>query len=194
MKSVKSEDRPLGAKGSVLNIDTGLLRRLRPVETAAEALAVALIRNECRRWMTHNTHALDVKQQMDFLNHELRRRRPAPRFCLLIVEGRRAPEDWIPMGYAVLRRDRRRLWLTGGLATPFRGQGHGRWLFTTLLRLAEVADWEPWLEVRKSNRRALRLYQSLGYAEVQSSKFKVKKGVLVMRRPRTKNHESTTKP
>lgn len=166
--------------------------RLRPVETATEALAVALIRNECRRWMTRNTRALDVGQQLEFFRNTRRRR---PRHLLLVVERaettlrptrtRRMGDsamEWVPAGYAVLRREGRQIWLTGGLAAPFRGRGLGRQIFTKLTQIVEIVKKEAWLEVRKSNRRALRLYRSLGFEEVPGSKFKVQKGVLVMRR------------
>lgn len=125
---------------------------LEPVKNYAEALAVALIRNECCRWMTHNDKPLNVTQQLRFFERLKHDKKLALFIC-------RAGD--VPCGYALIKRVGRKAWLTAGIATLFRGKGFGRFVFQTLIWLC--GSRQKWLEVLRTNRRAIRLYKNLGF-------------------------------
>lgn len=132
--------------------------KLVPVSTPERALAVALIRNECRKYMTHDTTALSVKRQIQFFNHTLAKKG----IYVFVAKHKR-----MPIGYAVLRLVNDAVWITGGLANGFRGKGLGKQLFKSILRLAPRPVW---LDVRRSNKRAIHLYLKLGFRIIRSTR------------------------
>jgi ribosomal protein S18 acetylase RimI-like enzyme len=132
---------------------------LEHVTSYEEAYTVALIRNECREWMTLDREVLDVKRQKEFYEGLKDRRN----IFLFIVR-----EHAEPCGYAVMQIEGKRACLTGGLALPYRGKGLGRQLFTMLIANAQRRRLQPWLEVLKTNERAIGLYKSLGFKTVGS--------------------------
>lgn len=131
------------------------------VKDHTEALAVAMIRNECRHWMTNDTSALDVARQYEFFD----KIRNDSKLWLFIafLEG-------VPCGYGVLKLHRNKACLTGGLATPFRGRGIGKQLFSMLRCAACDMGRKPWLTVLRSNERAVRLYIKLGFHITKATK------------------------
>jgi ribosomal protein S18 acetylase RimI-like enzyme len=129
---------------------------LEHVTTYEEAYTVALIRNECREWMTLDGNVLDVKRQKEFYEQ-------LPREDMILFIAR---EDIEPVGYGVLRIEENRGCLTGGLAEPYRGKGLGRELFRQLIHSALRRNLHPWLEVLNMNARAIGLYNSLGFVQV----------------------------
>lgn len=132
------------------------------VKTYEEALAVALIRNECRQWMTNNNCLIGVGEQLAFFK---KIRSGRCRMFLFIVR-----EDGEPIGYGVLKINRNRACLTGGLAEVFRGKGLGKKLFRTLRDMAVLLNKKPWLTVLRSNMKAVRLYTHLGFHITKATK------------------------
>lgn len=136
---------------------------LEPVTSYAEAFAVALIRNECCRWMTHNNKPIAVGQQVQFYRRLIRSEKL--RLFLLRIEP-----DGAPCGYALTKKSGYKVWLTAGIATAFRQRGFGRHVFKTLIKLCDGT--KPWLEVLRTNYRAIRLYHSLGFV-IRKTKPKI---------------------
>lgn len=136
---------------------------LEPVITYEEALAVALIRNECCRWMTGNSKRLTVGEQLAFFA----KIQKSNGWCFLLARNER-----VPCGYAIIRKlDKNRACLTGGLAECFRGEGLGKMLFKRILSWCEVVAFgKPWLEVLRTNRRAINLYRSLGFTVTRKTR------------------------
>jgi GNAT superfamily N-acetyltransferase len=129
------------------------------VQSGVQALAVALIRNECREFMTNDTSALDVGRQLEFYR-KLQKPKSASTLYIMFT----AHECFVPCGYGILKRGPgRKVCLTGGLAKPFRGQGLGKALFQGLINIATKKHLRPWLTVLRSNQRAVRLYLKLGF-------------------------------
>lgn len=64
----------------------------------------------------------------------------------------------------------------GDIEEGFRGRGLGRKLFETLIALCQhtYGAEKIWLEVLPSNHRAINLYVSLGFQEVERSKNKIR--------------------
>lgn len=128
---------------------------LEHVTTYEEAYTVALIRNECRQWMTVDNTELDVSRQKAFFEQ-------LPREDLILFIARNDAE---PVGYGLIKIEEKRGCLTGGLAEPHRGKGLGRELFRQILHSALRRDLHPWLEVLNTNGHAIGLYKSLGFVQ-----------------------------
>lgn len=120
-----------------------------PVKTLEEAFAVALIRNECRLFLTGNRKAITTSEQEDFFVWT-----PSG-ITLYIVRS-----IGVPCGYALIRKDGKRRWITGCITKRYRGIGLGRRLF---MHLRRAAGNNAVLSVLRSNKRAIRLYRSLGF-------------------------------
>jgi ribosomal protein S18 acetylase RimI-like enzyme len=128
--------------------------KIRRVQDFAEAYACALIRNECRQWMTNDTKVIGVGEQVEFFKRVWRNN--SPRFFI-------ACYGYVPVGYAIIKVEGKSACLTGGIAKDFRGRGLGRELFEYLIAYCIAGRLKPWLSVLRSNRRAIRLYKSLGF-------------------------------
>lgn len=75
-------------------------------------------------------------------------------------------------GYGLIRKSEGKTWLSGGLLPRHRGRGLGRALFAHLVARVRSACY---LEVLKSNFRARRTYEALGFVVVD-----IRPKVLVM--------------
>jgi len=140
---------------------------IKPVTKMSEALSMAMIRNECREWMTRNTERIGPLSQLRWW----RKVRSDPHWMLYLM--------WIngtPIGYGIIRYADHKHWVTGGIVTSARGHGHGRKLFARLTEIATDGSY-AYLEVKKDNRRAVELYRSLGYRYLGEPR----PGVLLMR-------------
>lgn len=126
------------------------------VKTQEEALAVALIRNECRKYLTGNKNSIGVMEQLEFFHNM-----PAGTSLYLIKHLE------MPCGYALIRNEGKSKCITGCLIKEFRGYGIGRKLFQWLTCRAGP---NVILNVLKSNKRAVQLYFSLGFKVYKKSK------------------------
>lgn len=131
------------------------------VTTYEEAFAVALIRNECRHFMTNDTSELNVERQIAFF--EKLQTNMNPLLFIMRVNS-------VPCGYGLVQIKGKRACLTGGLATTFRSKGLGHKLFWALITAACDRGYKPWLTVLRSNERALRLYTKLGFHITDATK------------------------
>lgn len=116
--------------------------------------AMRQIRNACREFMTRDTHEITEEEQAAWVEG-LDRAACCP--CLLFVKGE-------PIGYGLLRKEGEQWWLSGGLLPEWRGKGWGTILFGLLLM---KAPRPVYLEVKLSNRKAVRLYAKLGFTPTQ---------------------------
>jgi ribosomal protein S18 acetylase RimI-like enzyme len=118
--------------------------------TLRDFMAVRKIRNDCRQFMTRDQHYISVFDQVKFW---LWHRRPSATYRVYLgtVNGK-------PAAYGIVRGHL----VSGGLLSAYRGQGHGRTLFT---RLTHQAAQPALLEVLASNIHAQSLYASLGYVQ-----------------------------
>jgi ribosomal protein S18 acetylase RimI-like enzyme len=143
----------------------------RRVASLDDALEVALVRNSCREFMTHDQREIDPQSQTKWwgsVDHE------RYRLFLLLADGSLA-------GFGVVRSDER-AWLTGGLVPGARGRGLGTRLFELLCdETARLSYSEAWLDVFESNERAVRLYEKLGFERVSSAD-----GIIVMKKSLSK--------
>ena len=117
---------------------------------------VRCLRNTVRKFMTGNTNEITMKQQIEWfsgLDHG--------KFKLYIYtsSGRMA-------GYGIVRVEGDKVLLTGAIDEKFRGIGLGKDLFRKLMLEAYDMPGKVSLEVNGSNVRAINLYKSIGFTQV----------------------------
>lgn len=121
---------------------------------------MADIRNECREWMTNDTSYIGTTRQvLWFFNDYLPAFKRGDMLASLLYDDANVP---VAFGIRAFRESR---WVvTGGVATVYRGRGHGHRMFTDL----SVGFPETWLDVLTDNTRAIALYESLGFKFISS--------------------------
>lgn len=126
---------------------------IRPVTTFGEAQIMRSIRNECRDYMTNDTSHISFFRQARWW----RKVKDDPNWWLYLL--------WYngsPIGYGIVRVKAGVHWLSGGIIEQSRGHGFGRKLFGDMTDIVTRGS-TAYLEVLRSNTRARRLYESLGY-------------------------------
>lgn len=129
------------------------------VKTIDQALIIALVRNECCKWMTGNQKVIDVGQQEKFF----KRLTKSHEFCAYLFRF-----NGNPCGYGIMRFECNEVLLTIGLAKHYRNRGLGA--VAIRLMMGIFCDYAIKLSVLKSNRRAIRLYKKLGFKIVRKTR------------------------
>jgi len=128
----------------------------RPVASDEDIETMRCIRNLCRQFMTRHRNEITQAEQLRWWQHL---DHGQVRCYLFDYEG-------IAIGYGLIKMERLSpcgeeiVWLTGGLLPAYRGKGLGEQLFRQLIYLSSR---RPWLEVRRENERARKLYEKLGF-------------------------------
>lgn len=119
------------------------------------------IRNQVRDFMTKDTAEISAEQQQRWSRDPTIGFTTVPYLYLLLPATR--------VGYGIRRQDpitADRWWLTGALLEQYRGRGLGEQLFRHLIADLPAGAGAA-LEVRISNLPARRLYEKLGFVEIQ---------------------------
>lgn len=135
--------------------------RLEPVETDAQAEHMRRIRNSVRHFMTRNQNFISWRDQHLWFNSVY-----LPQFNEGVMEAFLARSGDVLVGYGIVAVKEGRQWITGAISASSRGRGLGRQLFEQLTLKACENSPDVWLEVLKTNKRALSLYLSLQYSVV----------------------------
>ncbi len=131
--------------------------QFRPAESLRDFMVVRRIRNSCREFMTREQgHISYVDQLLFFVKYHILEK------MRLMYIG----EDkyYRPVAYGLISYDEHLMpWVSGGVLPSLRGKGYGSQLFKFL-----SSEWHMpvYLEVLESNKRALKLYTSLGFQEI----------------------------
>jgi ribosomal protein S18 acetylase RimI-like enzyme len=115
-------------------------------------MEIRQIRNENREFLTGNDKHIGWLEQAYFWL------RQNPLYSLYVGKILDAV-----VGYGAVRLDERKAWLTGVVSEDWQGEGLGRQMFTFL---STVAPKPVYLDVFRSNIKALTLYRSLGFVVV----------------------------
>ena len=126
-----------------------------------ELEAAREIRNSVREFMTNNRDSITKSEQIAWYNtldHS--------RFRLFLFEAGR-----VPIGYGIINTAYTPYpMLTGAILKSYQGLGFGRELFSGLLNITnQQYEQRAALDVLRTNERAIKFYQSLGFIEEASS-------------------------
>ena len=135
------------------------------INSLNDALTVRSIRNACREFMTRDTDKIGIFQQLKWWRAY--KNQNSQQCCLL-------RDDRKPIGYGLIRAVDDKCWLSGGLIPEVRGKGLGKQLFQFLINQSQSSML--FLEVRKLNTTAYKLYQKLGFKKVSEED-----GIVVMK-------------
>lgn len=146
---------------------------LEPIKNVLDALVLKNIRNDCRFFMTSDISEIGILREINwYFKHYLKENKKDSLYCYLFkVDG----DD---LGFAKIRKDENKYWITGGLKKSRRGRGEGKILFS--LMLDKLSGKKVWLEVLETNRVALNLYKKLGF-KPQRKIIKNEKKIIVMK-------------
>lgn len=131
------------------------------VTEPVEVEVVRLLRNQCRAYMTRDTHDIGPAEQQLWwsrLDHEANRL-----FLFFVTDTTEYATGTTAVGYGFCRKLGGTWWVSGGLASAWQGKGLGKKLFGFLL---EQTGLPCWLEVLEHNARAFNTYRALGFVEV----------------------------
>lgn len=127
------------------------------VETEEEAELLRTIRNQCREYMTRNTDVITAEQQKAWFKtaHD--------RYDLFIVYAMEYGAAVVFAGYGVIHKNIDESLVTGGFLPDYRNRGLGQDLFKFLTENSVKRKVPVRLEVLKTNVRAFKVYEKLGY-------------------------------
>jgi GNAT superfamily N-acetyltransferase len=131
---------------------------LYPAYTLNEAETMRQVRNTCREFMTGAQREITIEDQERWFKLIDRQWIKPYVFCRL------APS--MQIGFGLIRYDRKKWWLSGGLLPEWRDKGYGRHLFNGLANIVNMElSADCWLAVFKDNVRAIKTYQSIGFVD-----------------------------
>jgi ribosomal protein S18 acetylase RimI-like enzyme len=139
---------------------------LSPIENLEQVEKVRLIRNDCCEFMTRHQNKITKEQQLDWYNllDESKMK------VYLFHESYCGVAFSDPIGYGVVKIESDKILLTGGLKSVQRNKGLGVILFDLLIKEAKRYNLPICLEVLKSNLRAKKVYEKLGFKDSGETK------------------------
>ncbi len=133
---------------------------LSPIKSLSDSLKVRKIRNECRSFMTNDQSEIGILKQISwYLKIYGSKNKTGEITCYLFRSNGQI------LGYGLIRKVSNKSWITGGLLKSERGKGFGKILFDSLI--GEVPSSEVWLEVLASNAPARKIYEELGFKNME---------------------------
>jgi ribosomal protein S18 acetylase RimI-like enzyme len=126
------------------------------VTTAAEAEMLRVIRNKCKDYMTRSTDYITPEQQQEWFKTAYKK---YELYIAYVIEHGAVVVD---AGFGVIHLEDEEYLLTGGLVPEYRDKGLGTPLFKFLVD--NCNKQQPIrLEVLKTNTRAFKTYEKLGF-------------------------------
>ncbi len=126
------------------------------VTTPSEAEILRVIRNECRMFMTRSTDSISPEQQQHWFKTAFKK------YEVYIAYAMEYGACVVDAGYGLIHLNEGEYLLTGGLLPDYRDKGLGSQLFKFLIDNCNK-QLPIRLEVLKSNTRALKTYEKLGF-------------------------------
>lgn len=164
-----------------------------PVTKPQEFRDLLIVRNECREGMTHQFHEITLLEQKKFMNkcwfdNIPWSMTPHPRSITELYPG--TPwvfyepyllynYDW-PVGFAMLKFEAGKYWMTIGVAKDWRGKGLSHLLTDFITAMGHREGLEVWLDCHIEN-FAYSVYLKHGY-EVQGTELE--REIVVMKHVR----------
>lgn len=133
------------------------------VETEEEAEILRTIRNQCREFMTRSTDFITKEQQAAWFKNA------GDKYDLFLVYAIEYGAAAVFAGYGVVHKNIDESLLTGGLLPDYRNQGLGQDVFQFLIESSMKRKLPIRLEVLKTNQRAFKVYEKLGFIVYQET-------------------------
>lgn len=135
------------------------------VLTLDQAEMMRQIRNECRKFMTRNQNKISKSQQKIWFNKSL------DHYETYLVGSVEESVVCVEVGYGLIKFDNNCFYLTGALIPSYRGKGHGNDIFTFLIKRCKEINGKNkiLLEVLKDNEAAIKLYNKIGFIEIDGN-------------------------
>jgi ribosomal protein S18 acetylase RimI-like enzyme len=129
--------------------------------TVEDVETMRQIRNSCKEYMTRNSNEISTEQQKKWFDSL-----DPSQYKPFIFK-----RDENNVGYGLLYFDSDDIFLTGGLLPDYRNFGYGKILFSCLIDKSNDYNRPIKLEVLKTNIRAVKTYESLGFKLYSENDF-----------------------
>lgn len=138
-----------------------------PIQELEEAEYLRQLRNDARKFMTHNQEEISEEQQANWFKDVYMPAHEAGDFFAFLYWM-----DDAPVGYGLIRKSEGRYWLSGAVEEGHRGAGIGRAIFSyiTDYTLQNLSN-SVYLDVFTDNEPAMNLYKSLGFEEINRDSY-----------------------
>lgn len=148
---------------------------LKEVTSLEDALIVKDIRNECRKFMTHDTTEITLERQVNFFLNIYKSKAAVGELKLSLYYVKEEP-----VGFGLVKFSENKYWITLGLKEDYRGKGYGKDLFDKLVKTVPSGH-EVWLDVLESNKAGHHIYEKYGFEEVSRPKNEAGKKLILMK-------------
>jgi RimJ/RimL family protein N-acetyltransferase len=128
----------------------------RQVACPADAEAMRVLRNHCRRWMTRDRRLISPTKQQEWWAN----RPPALCAYLYFVSAE-------AVAFGLLRHEKDRWWATLGVRRSWRSRGIGTWIYRHLIG---TTPGRLWIEIDVGNTASLKAAARAGFILVSTSR------------------------
>lgn len=133
---------------------------LKPVISLEEVEILRTVRNECRTFMTRHQEFITPEQQQEWFT-------TAPyKYKIFLVYRNYYGTIFDLAGFGLVLKNEQDNMVTGGLLSAYRDRGLGKELFKLLISHCDP-EKPLKLELLKSNIRALKTYEQLGFVKTR---------------------------
>lgn len=144
------------------------------LSTLEEAFELALIRNECRHFMTHDQSEISSSQQKTWYQTIYTQQTPQKYWVWVLKEQ----NDKI-IGYCAAKDEAEGVYITEGLLEKKRGRGLGTFMLTSLIS-QKLFKHKPLLaDIFTHNHTSIALHRKFGFEEYGTVNEKVMRFILV---------------
>lgn len=132
------------------------------VTKSSEAEILRTIRNQCKNFMTRNTEEITVEQQQEWFKNSYKK------YEIYIAYALEHGAVIVEAGYGLIHTNDNEYLLSGGLTQEYRDKGLGSFLFKFLIDNCNK-QIPIRLEVLKTNLRAYKVYEKLGFETIKET-------------------------
>lgn len=150
--------------------------RMVPLTSLEEALVLASIRNECRRWMTNYSHEIKTADQIRWFSEFYLTQCPVSYRVWLLKENQSENESII--GYFAAKEVEEGFYITEGVSQKKRGIGAGKFILNSMLNLECFKKKTIYADILNSNSVSIHFHEKFGFKEYLCINSKITRYVL----------------
>ncbi len=134
---------------------------IKPLATLEEALALALIRNECRHMMTNDQREISPPEQKKWFETFYARQDPL-KYRVWVLKENHLGHD-AAIGYFAAKEEEDGFYITEGVLEAKRGMGAGSFMLRVLISEENFKDKPIYADIFKSNHTSIRLHEKFDF-------------------------------